>query len=423
MLKKWSLIVLVLFSFNLVYAAPIIADHNAAISFFNGEVPEEWVTEAKTNLKVIYEHTSHGTQIVSGMEDLDVFMGNTGLYDFNENTRYDFPEGGYFWDEFMSFYDGSTTPRYDLSTQEETWDVETRRFLDDPANIDTNVVMWSWCQILTHNVDQGADGYLEEMEALISEYGEGGSEPRAATNPVTFIFMTGHVNGDGGESGPTYDQNQPIRDHVIANDRILFDFADIEKYDLDNNYFGDLNPADSCAYNGGNWCSEYQNSHDGSSNILNGGGWYDCDSAHSYPVNANQKAFAMWWLLAKIAGWGEETEPTCVNSSDCDDGNECTYDLCNGVGECINVPMVGASCDDGIGCTTSDMCFMDGSCSSVSLNNDMCVDNLRCAIRDCTQDGCVYAECRASKRIYEVSMAYSPTFTYEYLTFADLFKI
>jgi hypothetical protein len=34
--------------------------------------------------------------------------------------------------------------------------------------------------------------------------------------------------------------------------------------------------------------------------------WYDCSSAHSEPLNANMKAYAAWWLWARLAGWDPE---------------------------------------------------------------------------------------------------------------------
>jgi hypothetical protein len=49
-----------------------------------------------------------------------------------------------------------------------------------------------------------------------------------------------------------------------------------------------------------NWAIDWQNSH-----TLNED-WYDCGAAHSQSLNGNQKAYAAWWLWAKLAGWGGE---------------------------------------------------------------------------------------------------------------------
>ena len=113
---------------------------------------------------------------------------------------------------------------------------------------------------------------------------------------VSFVYMTGHTDGSG-LTGNLHVRNQQIRDYCKANDKLLYDFEDIESYDPDGTYFGDRNVTDGCAYNGGNWATEWQNSH------TRGVDWYNCDSAHSEPLNANLKANAAWWLWARLAGW------------------------------------------------------------------------------------------------------------------------
>jgi hypothetical protein len=98
----------------------------------------------------------------------------------------------------------------------------------------------------------------------------------------------------------------------------LFDFNDLECYDPDGNYYGDgdINGnytnvrmlADDLSYNSdstntswesgrGNWAIEWQNSH--TQNV----DWYSCSAAHSRPLNGNLKAYAAWWLWARLAGW------------------------------------------------------------------------------------------------------------------------
>lgn len=114
---------------------------------------------------------------------------------------------------------------------------------------------------------------------------------------VMFVYMTGHTNGTGLD-GNLHLRNRQIRDYCETNDKILYDFEDIESYDPDGVYFGDLYVTDSCDYEGGgNWAVEWQNSH------TDGIDWYDCSSAHSEPLNANLKAYAAWWLWARLAGW------------------------------------------------------------------------------------------------------------------------
>jgi hypothetical protein len=120
---------------------------------------------------------------------------------------------------------------------------------------------------------------------------------------VKFVYMTGHLDGTG-LTGTLHLRNEQIREYCKTNGKILFDFEDIESYNPDGVYFGDKKPDDACAYdtNGdgtrdGNWAIEWQNSH------ALGTDWYNCSSAHSQPLNANQKAYAAWWLWARLAGW------------------------------------------------------------------------------------------------------------------------
>jgi hypothetical protein len=98
-----------------------------------------------------------------------------------------------------------------------------------------------------------------------------------------------------GLTGNLHLRNEQIRNYCRANDKVLYDFADIETYNPDGVYFGDKYPNDACGYSGGNWATEWQNSH------TLGTDWYNCGAAHTEPLNANQKAYAAWALWTDIA--------------------------------------------------------------------------------------------------------------------------
>jgi len=122
---------------------------------------------------------------------------------------------------------------------------------------------------------------------------------------INFVYMTDHTDGNGLDRSVAIN-NQQIRDYYLDNSKILFDFEDIESYDPDGNYFGNKFVRDDCSYHNdtysGNWAIEWQNAHPGE--------WYDCESAHSQPLNANMKAYATWWLWAYLAGWNDTTAST-----------------------------------------------------------------------------------------------------------------
>jgi hypothetical protein len=138
------------------------------------------------------------------------------------------------------------------------------------------------------------------------------------TVPVQFVYMTGHLNGQG-EGGSTDVINTFIRDHCIAHGRILYDFADIESYDPDDQYFLDDYADDGCYYlvdgeRTGNWATEWaegkvmmDGGDDAAHSEPNGGQWYDCSPAHTHAVNGNMKAYAAWYLFARMAGWDGDT--------------------------------------------------------------------------------------------------------------------
>ena len=120
---------------------------------------------------------------------------------------------------------------------------------------------------------------------------------------ITFVYMTGHSDGSG-ETGNLHLRNQQIRQYAINNNKVLYDFYDIELYDPDGIYYGDKAVEDDCDYdsdgNGtvdSNWCTDWQATHTQDVD------WYEVGCAHSESLNCNQKAYAAWWLWASIAGW------------------------------------------------------------------------------------------------------------------------
>ena len=300
---KYIVLTLFLFSWNHhgLFSQGMIIGHDQAHLEDLKLIPPEWIDSAKSKLRIAFWHTSHGGHITSGMDRLDTFMGGDGRYARTEERLPGFLH-------LMDFFG-------DLSNGEETWPQTTREYLDDPANQDINVVMWSWCQIQGHDGDEDP-GYCSKMDSLIAAYGPGGSKIRSGERsvPVQFVYMTGHVNGQG-EEGRTNRINNYIRDHCITHERILYDFADIESWDPDDQYFLDDYVRDDCSYlvNGertGNWADEWTAGKvmmDGEDDILHsepyGGDWYQCTAEHSHPLSANLKAYAAWYMWARLAGW------------------------------------------------------------------------------------------------------------------------
>ncbi len=245
----------------------VIADHNAAADF--GLIPQSRIEQAKVDFRIAYGHTSHGSQIVSGM---GVLMNLDALYSYSTS-------GG---PGILSLHD--RTPSGDLGNPDRTtWAQRTRELLDAPGN-DRNFIIWSWCG-QADTTEANIDLYLGLMDALEADY-----------PGVTFVYMTGHLNGTG-ETGNLHLRNEQIRDFCRTNDKILFDFADIESFDPDGTPFLALGADDNCDYSGGNWATEWCSAHPGHDLCL------PCSCAHSQALNCNLKARAFWWMLARLAGW------------------------------------------------------------------------------------------------------------------------
>ena len=76
--------------------------------------------------------------------------------------------------------------------------------------------------------------------------------------------MTGHLDGSG-SSGNLHQRNEQIRNYCRTHNKILFDFADIERYDPDGTDFLDLSADDDdCDYDSGNWADEWCAANPGS---------------------------------------------------------------------------------------------------------------------------------------------------------------
>jgi len=202
-------------------------------------------------------------------------MDHSGLYSFDQYGR----------KKSLALHDHE--PEGDLGNPDSvTWALRTRKLLDTGWG-DTNIIMWSWCGQVSGAREENINTYLKLMDQLETDYPQ-----------VVFIYMTGHLDGTG-DQGNLNIRNNQLRDFCIKNNKILFDFADIESYDPDGNYFLDKRADDGCNYTEDvvrkNWADEWCKDHPGErpSNPC----------AHSKSLNCILKGKAFWWMMARLAGW------------------------------------------------------------------------------------------------------------------------
>ena len=222
---RWVLIWLVLFLVLLpfsVSAQGIVADHKAVDEFEN--IPDYWLEQAK-QIGIHYAHTSHGMQVYQGLLYLE---GNVDSTKYSFARREDATTPGLPPQESppaLRMYDGNPPETY--IGPNDYWEGSsaldrTRAVLDTG---DYDVSLFAWCGQMSSYPTSTVQNYLDAMTTLENEY-----------QNVDFIYMTGHLAGS-----IQYDyscnarqvlrrNNNMVRDYITSNDKILFDFADIESY-------------------------------------------------------------------------------------------------------------------------------------------------------------------------------------------------
>ena len=215
------------------FAGALIIDHN---NIDITQLTTAEILRAKEVLHIAYGHTSHGSQVTDGMSGLVGFANGGGL-------------GMSFTNNIFAWNNGGSSGALDLHDYAMGGDVgyypqwynNTISYLDNSANSNVNVIIWSWCGQMPGKYSGGtlSNQYLWPMTSLETSYPD-----------VVFVYMTGHtdIGNDANQKGGC----QSIRDYCIANNKVLFDFSDIEHYDPDGTYFEFV--SDGCNYyatNGG----------------------------------------------------------------------------------------------------------------------------------------------------------------------------
>jgi len=248
-------------------AAATVIDHTCTDL---ESIPGTWIDQVQSTMKSHYAHTSHGSQLTWGLQFVEegdpayAYLVGYGQLP-SSSTAY-------------CVFDGQEGESY--VTPELYWESAagiqmTRDVLEHNPSINTS--MWSWCTQCDYYSQAQVAQYLSVMSSLEAEFPD-----------VTFIYFTGNAQAEGSSGYERHQRNQQIRTYCNSNDKVLYDFADLDCW-----WF---NPAtqsweqNTYTYNGNQIPSEHpQFSGD--------------EYGHTTAESCEQKGRAWWYMMAVLAGW------------------------------------------------------------------------------------------------------------------------
>jgi hypothetical protein len=226
-------------------------------------IPDQQIATIKKNFKMYYGHTSHGSQVRTGMERLYARLGS--LYRVAADWQLPSVNDAFCFRDRNDTYDpGDFFPTVPQALR------------DNPG---INLVMYMWCGQPGGDWENLLKYYLAEMADLEQKY------PK-----IIFIYTTGHAQESDCSGNNRANFNAAVRQFCIVNNKALLDFGDIDAW-----YNNEQN-----TYASPNWCSSA-----GQPIPIEHPHYHGDDAGHTTFESCENKGKAFWVLLAKLSGWDQ----------------------------------------------------------------------------------------------------------------------
>ena len=295
---------------HFAFADEFIAGHTVARESVLRSIPSAAIETAKNSLHVLYCGTSHSTQVVDGMRGLMQYKaGDESL--------------------FSVTFDGNSVPgsldiHYrkasgtDLSHDSMNGSGHTGYFNGTVSYLDShphvNVVMWSWCSIEGHDVSI----YLDNFQELIHLYKAGGSKGRTSADEVAFVFMTGYARGNDGDTPEPpyikspYQNYKRILDYCRSNGYSCLDYWSQDVYEYETDTYKPGESGNDNVQHKAYFDTHQEGVHWFATRNYSTGAveWpAHCEGTPQH-ITSNRRAYAAWWIMARLAGWNPSSTNT-----------------------------------------------------------------------------------------------------------------